>query len=216
MEYFTRSASGAHESLKRLNRLMQQCEIIFVTQPVPRGLGDALLRCRDFIADRPFAMLFPDNVFFGKRSSIRQMVPHAILGMDMVSLYRYTPDIARWFGNSGRVDLVPFTPSGKMATATNKRLYQIKKLYDKKRGPFQMGKSKSLLVSFERYIFYPHVFDEIEKAQKESGDGEIDDVPILQSLIQQSCLIGTDLEGVGFDVGNPLGYAAANWWLANR
>ena len=133
-----------------------------------------------------------------------------------MGLYRYTPEISRWFGNCGRVDLSPFLPSARQALSASKRLYQVKRLYDKKRGPFQMGKSKSLLVGFARHIFYPHIFDEIEKARTESGESEMDDVPVLQAMIQQAGVIGIELEGVGFDVGNPLGYAAANWWLANR
>jgi UTP--glucose-1-phosphate uridylyltransferase len=214
-EYFTRSASGSHEALKRLNRLLQQCEIVFIQQREAHSTGEALLRCRDFVGDRPFALLTPDHVFMGKRSAIRQLVPHASLGMDLIGLYRLNPEIARWFSNSGRLEANPFTPSAKNAAAF-KRLYSIRKMYDRKRGPFQMGKSKSLLIGIGRMILFPHIFTEIERAARDSGEAGLDDISILQMVIQTSGMTGLELEGMSFDVGNPVGYAAANWWMANR
>ncbi|HEU4391150.1 MAG TPA: sugar phosphate nucleotidyltransferase [Blastocatellia bacterium] len=49
--------------LEALEQLLRSVTIEFVEQPEPRGLGEALLRCRSAIAGQPFALLLPDNVF---------------------------------------------------------------------------------------------------------------------------------------------------------
>src|SRR5207248_9686692 len=50
--------------------LSKNCRLVFVNQDAPKGIGDAMLCARNFVADESFALVIPDQVFFGKSTSI--------------------------------------------------------------------------------------------------------------------------------------------------
>jgi UTP-glucose-1-phosphate uridylyltransferase len=68
-----------------------------------------------------------------------------------------------------------------------------------------------ILKAAPRWIIGPHVFSYLERTK---GEGEWDDTPALQLLCAEREVLGKILEGRGFDVGNPVGYAAAQAFAA--
>ncbi|HEY7247839.1 MAG TPA: sugar phosphate nucleotidyltransferase [Xanthobacteraceae bacterium] len=53
--------AGKESIARYFERSQPDCEITFVHQPEPRGLGDALLCARPFVGDECFAMLIPTS-----------------------------------------------------------------------------------------------------------------------------------------------------------
>src|SRR2546425_2682466 len=54
--------SGKPAALEDLKSLMMAARIMYVRQPTPQGLGDAVLRASDFVADDPFGVLLGDDI----------------------------------------------------------------------------------------------------------------------------------------------------------
>jgi len=192
-----------------LKKLVLSCNLTFVCQPEPRGLADALYRCKSFVSNEPFIIALPDNVFFSSTPSLEQMLPafykyqKGILGLIKVSARE-----AKRFGNCGRVSY----------TRKSGNVYQLNKLYRKKPGAFLVKEGEIAIRTFSRQIFLPDYFDYIERVRHREGGrgGEQDDVPVLQQMIREKELLGCVLKGKGFDVGNWRGYFAANGFLINR
>ena len=189
-----------------LKKLVLSCNLTFICQPEPRGLADALYRCKGFVSNKPFIIALPDNVFFSSTPSLKQMLPafykyqKGVLGLIKVSARE-----AKRFGNCGKVS----------CTRKSRNVYQLNKLYSRKPGAFLVKKGEVAIRMFSRQILLPDYFDYIERV-KDKGRKEQDDVPVLQQMIRKKELLGCVLKGKGFDVGNWKGYFAANKFLMNR
>jgi UTP--glucose-1-phosphate uridylyltransferase len=187
--------------------LSEKCQLTFINQAAPLGLVDAVQKVEAFIAEEPFFLLLPDNVYFGRPASTAQLLEcfseynHNILG-----LIEVTKDEAGLFGNCGKV---------RVQNLKND-FFLITNLQDKAPGTFDLGGLDKALRSCGRYILGPEFFHETEKMKKD-GKPELDDVPILQNLIQKQKMLGVVLKGRLFDCGHWEGYWAANrYWMDNR
>jgi len=189
-----------------LKKLVLSCNLTFICQPEPRGVADALYRCKGFVSNEPFIIALPDNVFFSSTPSLKQMLPafyqyqKGVLGLIKVSARE-----AKRFGNCGKIS----------CTHKGRNVYQLNKLYRKKPGAFLVKEGEVAMRMFSRQIFFPDYFDYMERVRDREG-GEQDDVPVLQQMIREKALLGCVLKGKGFDVGNWRGYFAANRYLMNR
>ncbi|WP_404813612.1 sugar phosphate nucleotidyltransferase, partial [Acidithiobacillus thiooxidans] len=47
---------------------------VFLRQPHPLGLGDAVLMTRDVVGDHPFAVLLADDLILAKKPVLAQMI----------------------------------------------------------------------------------------------------------------------------------------------
>jgi UTP-glucose-1-phosphate uridylyltransferase len=72
---------------------------------------------------------------------------------------------------------------------------------------------RAVLKGFGCGVFLPHFFDLIEEWRPRLT-GEVDEVPVLQTLAREGRLLGVELMGRGFDAGNPEGFRAATAFAA--
>ncbi|KPJ62062.1 MAG: hypothetical protein AMJ42_00230 [Deltaproteobacteria bacterium DG_8] len=191
--------------VNRLEKAVLSCNLTFICQPEPRGLADAIYRCKDFVGNEPFIVALPDNVFFSSTPLLKQMLPvFNKYQKGLLGLIKVNAGEAKRFGNCGRV----------ACKRKSGNVYQLHKLYNKKPGTFLVKEGKIAIRTFPRQIFLPDYFDYTERV-KNRGKGEQDDVPVLQEMIRGKELLGCLLRGKGFDVGNWRGYFAANRFLMN-
>ncbi len=170
-----------------------------VEQPEPLGLGDALVRCRPVTGDDPFGVVVPDNWFDGGPPALAQVAEtRRITGLDAIGLIEVKPENAGQLGNVGRVRLEQLTP----------RDFRIVELGDKRPGTFRVEGDQPVLRGCARYALGPGFYDALE-ATGPPEEGEWDDVPAFQRLVKTGGLAGRALQGLHFDVGQPLGYLAA-------
>lgn len=185
--------------------LLQALKIHFIHQEHPLGLGDAITRASDWVAKEPFFLMLPDNLFFGEKQPLAQLIDlFQRCGKDILSLIRIDYREAQGFGNSGKVKARPIAD----------KLYRIDGIENKGPGSFSLKEGEWSLRGFPRSILLPHFFDileEIRQGQKHT-DLELDDVPALQLLSKREVLLALELDGKGFDVGNHHGYLMANAW----
>jgi len=82
----------------------------------------------------------------------------------------------------------------------------IRDITGKNAGPLILREGEQVLKAVPRWILGPHFFAYLERTK---GEEEWDDTPALQMLCTEMEVFGQILAGRGFDVGNPVGYEAA-------
>lgn len=175
-------------------------KFVFVEQEEPRGLADAILQTRGYLKSEPFLLLLPDNVFWGSSPSAVQLVTcFKEYSQNVIGLIEITENEAPLFGNCGKVEL----------QRLKNDVFEIIKLADKEPGSFSLDGARRGFRTCARYILGPEFLSEADRMMR-SDHGEFDDVPILQTLIQKSTMLGLRLDGKLFDCGRWEGYWAAN------
>ena len=64
---------GNTEMLETLNKVANLANIYFIRQKETKGLGDAVLRAKEFVGDEPFAVLYGDDVIVGEIPAIGEL-----------------------------------------------------------------------------------------------------------------------------------------------
>jgi UTP--glucose-1-phosphate uridylyltransferase len=191
------------EEVEDVLRVLSELKITLIEQPEARGLGDALGRAREFVGDEPFAVILPDNFFFGSPGPLSQLIPvYEKHDMNITGLIRVTRKEAPSFGNCGSVR-VESIGNGE---------YRIAGLGDKAPGFFSMKDGEEALRWYARHIFLSSFFEHLDRFGMEKNN-EIDDVPVLKAMIAEEGIIGKLLDGRGFDVGNERGLIAAQGFI---
>ena len=177
--------------------------LTFVNQPTPEGSGDAIYRVRELIGDESFVLMMPDFILFGDTPTLGQLIPlYERCGCDIVGLLSVQGREGEGFGNVGIVQGEEIEP-GVMA---------IHSLSGKTPDPLIVKEGERVLKAVARWILGPYFFEFLERARVPHD--EWDDTPALQMLCREKEVVGKILEGRGFDVGNPLGYQAAEAFTA--
>jgi UTP--glucose-1-phosphate uridylyltransferase len=177
--------------------------LTFIDQPTSAGSGDAIYRARKLIADEPFALMMPDFILFADIPALGQLIPlYEQFGCDVVGLLLLQREEAEGFGNVGIVQGEEREPG----------LVIIRSVSPKTSAPLVVKEDEHILKAAPRWILGPHFFSYLEKAK---GKGEWDDTPALQMLCREKEVLGRMLMGKGFDVGNPVGYEAAEAFVAH-
>jgi UTP--glucose-1-phosphate uridylyltransferase len=173
--------------------------ITFVDQPAPLGSGEAIYRTKEMVGEEPFALMMPDRLLFGSYPALSQMIPvYERFRQDILGVLILGAREAEGFGNVGIVQ----------ATELEEGIVEIHSFSDKSEDPLILKEGETVLKNAGRSILGPHFFTYLNRMR--DGIEEWDDTPALQAICQERKVIGKVLEGTGFDVGNPIGYRAAN------
>jgi len=161
---------AGHPGLADLERSLRVVDITFVEQREPRGLGDAVLRCRDLIGKEPFALLLPDNICpIESRLFERLLNVHQAHGKSCIALRRAS-GLAL---HDGAIIAQPWRES----------VYNVQRIFPKG----SPDSPTTDLRGIGRYILESAAFIYLEKAQT---GGELDDIPALDGLARDGRLLG--------------------------
>ena len=170
-----------------------------VSQARPAGLGDAMLRARDAIGDRPFAVVLPDNLFRGPNQTAAVLAEWRRLSLASVLIAEITAGEAGSKGATGRAR-VRDEADGSL---------RVTDLADKGRGRFDPGGHRAA-TPIGRMVLPSAAWGELEDMARSLPAGaELDDVPLLQRLARRGVLAGVRCTAEFFDVGVPEGYRLA-------
>jgi UTP-glucose-1-phosphate uridylyltransferase len=205
--------SPAKEGIRQVLREMYPggrlgpCELVFIMQHQALGVADAVSHCRDFTEREPFALVMPDNVLIEGPPVIGQLLPYfARHELDTIGAMRLTGEALQCFGNVGLLDV-------EVLPDETGHLFRVHHYSDKRREPVELQPGRAVLKGFGCGVFLPHFFDLIEEWRPRLT-GEVDEVPVLQTLAREGRLLGVELIGRGFDAGNPEGFRAATAFAA--
>ncbi|HYY48781.1 MAG TPA: UTP--glucose-1-phosphate uridylyltransferase [Thermoplasmata archaeon] len=188
--------SGQTAALEELKALMSGARIMYVRQPSPRGLGDAVLRAADFVEGESFAVLLGDDITMDPPCANVLRTAHERLGGSALALQEVPPDRIGRYGMAVGREVEP-------------GIIRLEDLIEKP-SPSQV---RSNLATIGRYILSPEIFPRLrETGAGKSGEIQLTDA--IRSLLVKEDVFGVLYRGRRFDVGDKLGWLLANVELA--
>ena len=163
--------------------------IKFVYQDVPRGTGDAVLKCKNYIKSKYFLVLLPDDLIIKNNCSQSMIKLHTKYKSSVIASKKVKKkDVSRW----GIFDLQKL----------NKSNFLIKGVVEKP----SVKKATSNYAIIGRYILPKEIF-KILQNQKPSQNGEIHITDAIKTLInKKEKFLGHIFSGKYLDCGTMAGY----------
>jgi UTP--glucose-1-phosphate uridylyltransferase len=191
-------AKGKHDLLDAVRATTDIAKITFVTQGQPLGLGHAVGCARDAVGAEPFAVLLPDELFFGPQLVRALIDRYERFGGSLIAVMEMKPDE---ISSYGVVDPEPVDDD----------VVRIRRFVEK---PSAVD-APSNLGSVGRYVLAPEVFDAIETTKTGAG-GEIQLTDAIDAVARSGDGYAYVYRGPRRDAGRPLGYLQATVELGLR
>ena len=163
--------------------------IKFVYQNVPRGTGDAVLKCKNYIKSKYFLMILPDDLIIKNNCSQSMIKLHKKYKSSVIASKKVKKkDVSRW----GIFNLKKF----------NKNCFLIKDVIEKP----SLKNAPSNYAVIGRYILPKKIFKVLQN-QKPGQNGEIHITDAIKTLIdKKEKFIGHIFSGKYLDCGTLKGY----------
>lgn len=184
---------GNTEMLKVLQNTAHLANIYYIRQKETRGLGDAVLRAKEFVGDEPFAVLYGDDVIVGEIPAIGELCEaYEKYGKSVVGI-KEVPD-----------NLLVKYSSLKVEKAEDK-IYNVSDMIEK---PALSQKFSNFSI-LGRCVLDSEIFEILERTPLGAG-GELQLTDAMKELARKYGMTGVDFSGVRYDMGNKLGILKAN------
>jgi UTP--glucose-1-phosphate uridylyltransferase len=187
------SASAGNSS----RHFVKNCRIVFVNQEAPKGIGDAMLCARNFVADESFALIIPDQLFFGKVGAITQLITKKVPAKATISsLVRIAAAERKFFpgARSFVYKAHPTEPDLVVITAIEPAEVRTQNSTDE------------TILGFGRTIYPPEVFRALGPDFADPRTEEIDLLRTFEALLNEIPSFGVVLQGEAADLGTVDGY----------
>lgn len=169
-------------------------EIVYVMQEEPRGLGDAVMCCKELTLPGPFGVILPDDVIMGS-SCMSEMGKH-YKGGHMIAAMR-VPDADTW-----KYGIFSFN------SAEAGVCFPVTGMVEKP----PRGKAPSSMAAVGRYILQPMIFDVLDHTPKGAG-GEVQLTDAIAIATHSVPLTAFRFSGTRYDCGCHDGLLAASNYL---
>jgi UTP--glucose-1-phosphate uridylyltransferase len=172
------------------NILPKHVQCLYVRQPEPKGLGDAVLCAKTVVGDEPFAVLLADDLLIN--NCMKEMADcfrergHSLVGVEKIQ-----PQESKKYG------VVAFDGAPEKAVV----MTDIVEKPAPEQAPSEYGVAG-------RYIFTPKIFDFLESTESGVG-GEIQLTDAIKALLLSEPVLAFHFSGQRFDCGTKLGYLKA-------
>jgi UTP--glucose-1-phosphate uridylyltransferase len=204
-DYFDHSAELEHhlkekgktDLLALVENIACMCQIHYVRQKNPLGLGHAVACARQHVQDGYFAVLLGDDIIVSDIPCLAQMmVAHERTGKAVVAIRKVPHQQVSSYGVIDGRDL-------------GDRIWKVHDLVEKPRPE----DAPSDLAVIGRYILPSSIFPILDSIEPGVG-GEIQLTDALRHLARDGQIIGYEFEGTRYDVGDPKGFLRATVELA--
>lgn len=167
--------------------------IVYVRQPSPLGLGDAVWRARHVVGEQPFAVLLADDIIDCSPGNCLQgmlQVYHETQG-SVLAVEHVAPEDTQQYGivSVAQAETLGFQIDG----IVEKPLPEV--------APSQFG-------VVGRYILTPRIFDLLGATTKGIG-GEIQLTDAIAALLKYEKIMAFPFSGKRYDCGSKLGFLEA-------
>lgn len=183
--------------LATVRAVSDMIDVSYVRQKEALGLGHAVMRARELVADEPFSVILSDDVIDSGTPCLRQLLDvYEFYGAPVVALMEVPKDSISAYGV---VDAEPIAHAG-----GQNRLYRILNMVEKPKP----SEAPSNLAIIGRYVLTPEVFRSLDAIEPGSG-GEIQLTDGLKHLLRSRPIYGYRFEGTRYDAGDKLGFLKA-------
>lgn len=184
-------AEGREADLALARRGETMAKVTVVHQDRPLGNGHAVLCAREAVGDRPFVMIWGDDIVLSRVPVAAQLVRarERAAGGSVGAVMRVPKADARKYG------IVEGKPAGQ-------GLWRVTRIHEKPEAP------PSDLAVVHAYVLEPGIFDVLAALRPGRG-GEIWLTDAVSELALRSPVHAYELEGERFDAGDRAGYVKA-------
>lgn len=191
-------AGRGKESLRRqVREISSLCNVVYLRQKYPKGLGHAVLMSHDLVDEEPFAVVLSDDVIDARIPCLKQMTEvFNELNASILAIERVPKSTTGSYGIVA-ADAV-------RDCNWNGRLFQVKDLVEKP----SPADAPSNMAIIGRYILTPRIFKKLASTRRGKG-GEIQLTDALKNLLKDEPIYGFVFEGKRYDAGDKLGFLKA-------
>lgn len=183
--------------LNTVRAVSDMIDVSYIRQKEALGLGHAVLRAKDLVANEPFAVVLSDDVIDAEIPCLRQLLDiYDFYGSSVLALMEVPKDSISAYGV---VDAEPVTHQG-----SSGKLFRIRNMVEKPKPE----DAPSNLAIIGRYILTPEIFKSIESIEPGRG-GEIQLTDAMKHLLRSRPVYGYKFEGKRYDAGDKLGFLTA-------
>ena len=188
--------------LATVRAVSDMIDIAYVRQKEALGLGHAVLRAHDLVADEPFAVILSDDIIDAETPCLRQLLDvYEFYSAPVLALMEVPRENISAYGV---VDAEPVAHNG-----GRDRLYRIRNLVEKPKAE----DAPSNLAIIGRYVLTPEIFHSLETIEPGSG-GEIQLTDGLKHMLRSRPIYGYKFEGKRYDAGDKQRFLQATVELA--
>ena len=193
------------DDLLAIVRETADINVHYIRQKKMRGLGDAILCAKSFMAGEPFAVLLGDDVVYadaakGQQPALRQLIDiYDAYGGSVLGCQQVAPEKVSSYG----------IVAGKEIAGS--KLLKVSDMIEKP----ELSEAPSNIAVLGRYIISPTVFELLEHTSPGKG-GEVQLTDALKQLAMVEPVWAYCFEGKRYDVGDKLGFLKATVEFALR
>lgn len=192
LEYRLKQA-GKEELFEAQRTIADAAKFVFVRQPGPLGIGDAILRAAPVIGEEPFLAMLGDDIIDADPPVAKQLMDiYEKVNKSVIAVMK-VPDaeVSRY----GIIDPEPVSD----------RLYRVKNFVEKP----QLTDAPSNLAQVSAFLLTPDFFAEMKKVKPGKG-GELWQVDAIQQMAHNDTVYAYEFKGTRYDCGHKLGLLQAN------
>ena len=193
------------DDLLAIVRETADINVHYIRQKKMRGLGDAILCAKSFMAGEPFAVLLGDDVVYadatkGQQPALRQLIDiYDAYGGSVLGCQQVVPEKVSSYG----------IVAGKEIAGS--KLLKVSDMIEKP----ELSEAPSNIAVLGRYIISPTIFELLEHtAPGKGGEAQLTDA--LKQLALVEPVWAYCFEGKRYDVGDKLGFLKATVEFALR
>ncbi|MGC8776069.1 MAG: UTP--glucose-1-phosphate uridylyltransferase GalU [Minisyncoccia bacterium] len=180
------------EIFQEVRKISEMANFVYVRQKIPKGDGDALLCASHLINNKPFAVLFGDDIVDAKNPCLLQMINVFEKYEDcVVALDEVPQKETKHYGIISGIKI-------------SENLYEIKDIIEKP----EPEKAPSNLAVVGKYILIPEIFNELKKIKPQHNQ-ELRLTDALKKLLRKKPIYGFKFNGKRYDCGSKIGYLKA-------
>lgn len=184
---------GNTEVLDELRRVAKLANIYYIRQRETKGLGDAVLRAKEFVGDEPFAVLYGDDVIIGETPAIGELCDaYDNYGKSVVGVKEVSDEFVVKYC-SLKVEEI------------EDKIFSVSDMIEKP----ELSQKFSNYAILGRCVLDSEIFDILENTPLGAG-GELQLTDAMAVVARSKGMIGVDFNGKRFDMGNKLGILQAN------
>lgn len=184
---------GNTEMLETLNNVANLANIYYIRQKETKGLGDAVLRAKEFVGDEPFAVLYGDDVIIGEIPAIGELCDvYEKYGKSVVGIKPVSDEL-----------IVKY--SSLKVKEVEGRVFEVSDMIEKPK----LSEKFSNYSVLGRCVLDSEIFSILEKTPLGAGN-ELQLTDAMKVLAQNGNMMGIDFSGTRYDMGNKLGIMKAN------
>ncbi len=184
---------GRTDTLEELDALANMANIYYLRQKETRGLGDAVLRARQFVGDEPFAVLYGDDVIIGETPAIAELIEaYEAFGKSVVGI-KEVPDHL----------IVKYCSLA--VEKSGDKTYAVSDMIEKPK----LEEKLSNFSILGRCVLEPEIFDILERTPLGAGN-ELQLTDAMREIAKTKGMTGVDFSGTRYDMGNKFGILKAN------